>query len=272
MKSFVYHRPTALAGAVRLAGQPGVDARVIAGGQSLLPAMKLRLSQPTDVIDLAGLADLDGIHIEGETVRIGAMTTHATVGASAEVRRVFPALAELAENIGDRQVRHRGTIGGSLANDDPAACYPAAVLGSGATVHTDRRSIAADDFFTGLFETALEPGELITSVAFPVQQRAAYVRMRQQASHFALVAVFVGTGADGGVRVAVTGAGRDGVFRVSAFERALAQRFEPGALDGIEVDAGTLMSDLHASAEFRAHLIGVLAKRAVEQARSRAAR
>lgn len=272
MKSFVYHRPTELADAVKLAGAAGADVRVIAGGQSLLPAMKLRLSQPTDVVDLAGLADLKGIYLEGDTVRIGAMTTHASVGASAEVRRVFPALAELAGDIGDRQVRNRGTLGGSLANDDPAACYPAAVLGSGATVHTDRRSIAADDFFAGLFETALEPGELITSVAFPVQQRAAYVRMRQQASHFALVAVFVGTGPDGGVRVAVTGAGGNGVFRVREFEQALAQRFEPAALDGLEVDAGGLMSDLHASAEFRAHLIGVLARRAVEQARSRATR
>jgi carbon-monoxide dehydrogenase medium subunit len=269
MKSFAYHRPTALPDAVKLAGDPGADARVIAGGQSLLPAMKLRLSQPTNVIDLADVADLKGIRVEGETLRIGAMTTHATVGASADVRRAFPALAGLAGDIGDRQVRNRGTIGGSLANNDPAACYPAAVLGSGATIYTDRRSIAADDFFVGLFETALEPGELITSVAFPVQQRAAYVRMRQQASHFALVAVFVGTGPDGGVRVAVTGAGQDGVFRVDAFEKALAQRFEAAALDGIEVDAGMLMTDLHASAEFRAHLIGVLAKRAVEQARAR---
>jgi carbon-monoxide dehydrogenase medium subunit len=272
MKSFAYHRPTALPDAVKLASDPGADARVIAGGQSLLPAMKLRLSQPTHLIDLADVADLKGIRVEGETLRIGAMTTHATVGASSDVRRAFPALAGLAGDIGDRQVRNRGTIGGSLANNDPAACYPAAVLGSGATIYTDRRSIAADDFFVGLFETALEPGELITSVAFPVQQRAAYVRMRQQASHFALVAVFVGTGPDGGVRVAVTGAGQDGVFRVDAFEKALAQRFEAAALDGIEVDAGMLMTDLHASAEFRAHLIGVLAKRAVEQARARTSR
>jgi aerobic carbon-monoxide dehydrogenase medium subunit len=266
MKTFVYHRPTALADAVKLTAQPGADIRVLAGGQSLLPAMKLRLSQPTDVIDLAGLADLNGIRVEGTTLKIGAMTTHATVGASADVQRVFPALAELAGNIGDRQVRNRGTIGGSLANDDPAACYPAAVLGSGATVHTDRRSIQADAFFLGLFETALEPGELITSVDFPVQQRAAYVRQRQKASHFALVAVFVGTGADGGVRVAVTGAGQSGVFRVREFEDALTKRFEPGALDGLGVDADALMTDIHASAEYRAHLIQVLAKRAVAQA------
>lgn len=271
MKTFVYHRPSALADAVKIGAQPGADTRILAGGQSLLPAMKLRLSQPTDVIDLGGLGDLNGIRLEGDTLKIGAMTTHAAVGASADVQRVFPALAELAGNIGDRQVRNRGTIGGSLANDDPAACYPAAVLGSGATVHTDRRSIPADDFFLGLFETALEPGEIITSVAFPIQQRAAYVRLRQKASHFALVAVFVGTGPDGAARVAVTGAGQSGVFRVHAFEQALAARFEPSALDGLAVDPDGLMSDIHASADYRAHLIGVLAKRAVEQARARAA-
>ena len=271
MKTFVYHRPSALDDAVKLNATPGADIRLLAGGQSLLPAMKLRLSQPTDVIDLAGLADLNGIRVDGYTLKIGAMTTHATVGASADVQHVFPALAELAGNIGDRQVRNRGTIGGSLANDDPAACYPAAVLGSGATVHTDRRSIAADDFFRGLFETALEPGEIITSVDFPVQQRAAYVRMRQKASHFALVAVFVGAGADGNVRVAVTGAGQNGVFRVREFEDALSKRFEVGALDGLGVDADALMSDIHASADYRAHLIHVLARRAIEAARARAA-
>ncbi len=269
MKTFAYHRPSALADAVKLAGQQGADVRVLAGGQSLLPAMKLRLSQPTDVVDLAALNDLRGIQVQGYTLKIGAMTTHYAVSTSAEVQRDFPALAELAGDIGDRQVRNRGTLGGSLANDDPAACYPAAVLGSGATVHTDRRSIPADEFFRGLFETALEPGEIITSVDFPVQQRAAYVRMRQKASHFALVAVFVGAGPDGNVRVAVTGAGQSGVFRVTAFEEALSQRFEAAALDGLTVESGDLMSDIHASAEYRAHLIQVLAKRAVEQARTR---
>ena len=266
MKSFAYHRPTTSQDAAHLGGAHP-DGQFLAGGQSLLAAMRLRLAQPSDLIDLTGLGDLRGIKVDSNAVTIGAMTTHAAVGASAEARRALPAVAELAEGIGDRQVRNRGTIGGSLANNDPAACYPAAVLGTGATITTERRSIEADDFFVSLYETKLEPGELITSVTFPLQQNAAYVKFRQPASHFAIAAVFVGrTGK--GVRVAVTGAGA-GVFRVREMEQALTQNFSPEALDGIHVDSTHLNTDMHASAEYRAHLIGVLAKRAVAQALAR---
>jgi carbon-monoxide dehydrogenase medium subunit len=266
MKSFAYHRPSTAQEAARLAGAH-LDGQFLAGGQSLLAAMKLRLAQPSDLIDLTRLDTLRGIRVDSQAVTIGALTTHAGVAASAELRRALPAIAELAEGIGDRQVRNRGTLGGSLANNDPAACYPAGVLGTGATIQTDRRVIAADDFFVSLYETKLEPGELITAVTFPFQQNAAYAKFRQPASHFAMAAVFVGR-TEGGVRVAVTGAG-PGVFRVAAMEQALARDFSPAALEGIAVDADGLNTDLHASAEYRAHLIGVLAKRAVAQALAR---
>ena len=263
METMHYHRPTSVADVVKLAGQHGDD-KVLAGGQSMLPSMRLGLLAPTGWIDLAGVAELQGISAQGNAITIGAMTTHATVAASKDVQSKIPTLAQLAGGIGDRQVRNRGTIGGSLANDDPAACYPAAVLGLNATVQTDRRKIAADDFFKGLYETALAPGEIITAVQFPVPDKAAYVKFKQPASRFALVGVFVAKTA-GGVRVAVTGAGPS-VFRVKALEDKLAAKFAPESCDGVSVPATGLNNDLHASAEYRAHLITVLAKRAVAAA------
>ncbi|MBN8508565.1 MAG: xanthine dehydrogenase family protein subunit M [Burkholderiales bacterium] len=262
MNPFDFHRPASVADAVRLRAAAD-DANYLAGGQSLLPTMKLGLAAPSALVDLAR-AGLAGITRQGETLRIGATTTHAAVAASSEVQQAIPALACLADGIGDPAVRSRGTIGGSLAQNDPAACWPAAVLGLGATVHTDRREIAADDFFEGLYETALEAGELITAVSFPLPQRAAYAKFKQPASRFALVGVFVGQGPKG-VRVAVTGAGPV-VFRVPAFEAALTKRWSAAALDGLQVVADGLNTDLHASAAYRAHLVGVLAKRAVAQA------
>jgi carbon-monoxide dehydrogenase medium subunit len=240
------------------------DGSFLAGGQSLLPAMKLGLAAPTDLIDLSLLGGATGIALDGASLRIGAMTPHAVVGASAEVQKHLPALACLASGIGDPAVRSRGTLGGSLANNDPAACYPAAVLGLGATVHTDRRQIAADDFFKGLYETALQPGELITAVSFPLPRRAAYMKFKQPASRFALVGVFVSEGPQG-VRVAVTGAGPC-VFRAGEMEVALGKSFTAQAIEGMRVAADELNSDLHGSAAYRAHLVGVLARRAVAQA------
>jgi carbon-monoxide dehydrogenase medium subunit len=262
MNTFDFHRPASVADAVRQRAAVD-DASYLAGGQSLLPTMKLGLAAPSALVDLAR-AGLTGIARQDDGLRIGAMTTHAAVAASAEVLQSIPALACLAEGIGDPAVRSRGTIGGSLAQNDPAACWPAAVLGLGATVQTDRREITADDYFRGLYETALEPGELITAVRFPIPQRAGYVKFKQPASRFALVGVFVSQGPKG-VRVAITGAG-PGVFRVPAFEAALAKSWAPAALDGVSVDADGLNTDLHASAAYRAHLVGVLAKRAVAQA------
>jgi carbon-monoxide dehydrogenase medium subunit len=262
MNAFDFHRPSSVADAVRLRGADA-DAGYLAGGQSLLPAMKLGLAAPSALVDLAR-AGLGGITRQADALRIGAMTRHAEIAASAEVRQAIPALAALADGIGDPAVRSRGTIGGSLAQNDPAACWPAAVLALAATVHTDRRKVGADDFFKGLYETALAPGELLTAVQFPIPRRAAYVKFKQPASRFALVGVFVAQG-PGGVRVAVTGAGAC-VFRLPAFEAALARNWSPAALDGLAVDADALNADLHASAAYRAHLVGVLARRAVAQA------
>ncbi|MBL8320481.1 MAG: FAD binding domain-containing protein [Burkholderiaceae bacterium] len=259
MQSFAYNKPASLADAARAAG--GADAKVMAGGQSLLASMKLGLAAPAAVVDLSGLAELKGITVSGNTVKIGAMTTHAEVAASKEVAQAIPALAQLAAGIGDRQVRNRGTIGGSLANNDPAADYPAAALGLGATIHTDKRAIAADDFFKGLYETALGAGELITAVSFPVPEKAGWQKFKQPASRFCLVGVFVSKGSQG-VRVAVTGAG-PGVFRAKALEAKLAGSWSGASCDGVKVDAKGLNSDLHGSAEYRAALIPVLAKRAV---------
>jgi aerobic carbon-monoxide dehydrogenase medium subunit len=263
MQTFAFHRPASAASAVQLRTAQA-DAGYLAGGQSLLPAMKLGLAAPSDLIDLSLLPGIRQITAVDGGLRIGAMATHAAVAASAEVLKHIPALACLASGIGDPAVRSRGTIGGSLAQNDPAACYPAAVLGLGATVHTDRRQIAADDFFRGLYETALQPGELITAVSFPVPKRAAYVKFKQPASRFALVGVFVGQGPMG-VRVAVTGAGAC-AFRVAAFEATLAKDWSAKALDGLAMTAEGLNTDLHASAGYRAHLIGVLARRAVAAA------
>jgi carbon-monoxide dehydrogenase medium subunit len=262
MQAFAYQQPTSLADAQKAIGTAG--ARFLAGGQSLLPAMKLGLSAPEALVDLGGIAELRSIKVGGGTVTLGAMATHASVAESQAVRDVLPALAELAGNIGDRQVRNRGTIGGSLANADPAADYPAAVLGLGATIHTDRRTIAADDFFKGLYETALAEGEIITAVSFPVPQKAAWQKFKQPASRFSLVGVFVSQGPQG-VRVAVTGAGPC-AFRVKALEDKLAASWSPASCDGVKVDPSGLNSDLHGSAEYRASLIPVLAKRAVAAA------
>ena len=259
MQPFTFQQPATLADAVHAAA--GDNARPIAGGQSLLPAMRLGLAAPGTLVDLAGVPGLRGVTVGGGLVRIGAMTTHAEVAASAELAAAIPALAFLAHHIGDAQVRHRGTLGGSLANNDPAACYPAAVLALGATVHTDRRTLAADDFFQGLYTTALADDELVTAVSFPVPDRAGWQKFKQPASRFALVGVFVARGPQG-VRVAVTGAG-PGVFRATALEDALARDWSPAACEGVVIDPAELSSDLHASAAYRAALIPVLAARAI---------
>jgi len=261
MYTFSYERPATVADAARLAA---AGAKPLAGGQTLLASMKLRLANPEQLADLAGIAELAGIRREGNQLVIGAMTRHADVAASAEVRAAIPALADLAAHIGDRQVRAMGTLGGSLANNDPAACYPSAVLGLGATVQTNRRQIAADAFFTGMFSTALDEGELITAVRFPIPKRAAYMKFLQPASRFALVGVFVAQ-TDQGVRVAVTGAANC-VFRHAGLEQALAASFTPQAAAAVPIDASELNSDLHASAAYRANLIGVQTQRAVAKA------
>jgi len=241
------------------------DGKIIAGGQTLLPTLRQRLAQPSDLVDLGAIADLKGIKAEGDGLTIGAMTTHAEVASSAIVQGTIPALAHLAAHIGDRQVRARGTIGGSLANNDPAADYPAAALGLGATIRTNKREIKADDYFQGMFSTALEDGEIITAIHFPKPEKAGYEKFVQPASRFALVGVFVAK-TKGGVRVAVTGAGQEGVFRAKEVEAALAN-FSADAAKGAKVPAGNMNSDLHGSAEYRAHLISVLAGRAVAAAK-----
>lgn len=262
MHAFQYHRPSKVNDAAALAAKG--EAKLLAGGQSLVQAMKLRLAAPSDIVDLGMIKELSGIKADGKAVVIGAMTRHAEVAGSAEVKKAIPALAALAGTIGDRQVRNMGTLGGSLANSDPAADYPAAVLGLGATITTTKGSHAADKFFRGLYETALTPGEIITSVSFPVAKRAAYMKFKNQASRFAIVGVFVAdTGS--GVRVAVTGAGSC-AFRVPEMEKALSAKFAPESVANVKVKADGLNSDLHASAEYRAHLITVMAKRAVEAA------
>jgi carbon-monoxide dehydrogenase medium subunit len=263
MHAFQYHRPSSTKDALGLAQQKG-EGRYLAGGQSLVQAMKLRLTSPTDLIDLGTIKELSGIKVSGNAVEIGAMTRHAEVAGSADVKRAIPSLAAMAELIGDRQVRHMGTIGGSIANSDPAADYPAAVLALNATITTNKRKIAADQFFKALYETALEPGELITSVSFQIPKRGAYMKFRNPASRFALVGVYV---ADfgGNVRVGVTGAGAS-AFRQSEMEKALSSKFAPEAVAGIKVKPDGLNNDLHASPEYRAHLVTVMAKRAVEAA------
>jgi len=263
MYDFAYHKPASVADAVKLLGADG-EAKALAGGQTLIPTLKQRLARPTAVVDLGAIKDLAGITVAGGKVTIGAMTKHADVAASADVKKAIPALAVLAGGIGDPAVRHRGTIGGSIANNDPAADYPAACMALGATIKTNKREIAADDFFRGMFETALEAGELIVSVSFPVAEKAAYQKFDQPASRYALVGVFVAKTA-GGVRVAVTGAAAS-VFRWKEAEAALSKNFAAAALDGVKASADGLNSDIHGSAEYRAHLIGVMAKRAVAAA------
>lgn len=263
MYAFDYQRASDAQGAVK-ALAADADAKFLGGGQSLLAAMKLRLAQPTTLVDVTRIPELKAVQVDGKVVKVGAAVCHADVAENAQIRNALPALADLAGMIGDRQVRALGTLGGSLANDDPAADYPAAVLALNATVVTDRRRIAADDFFRGMYETALEPDELIVSVEFQVPERAAYEKFRNPASHFALAGVFVAKYA-GEVRVAVTGAGPS-VFRASALESALKTNFAPEAARAVKVPADDLNTDLHASAAYRAHLIPVLAARAVAKA------
>lgn len=261
MYNFHYHRPGSVDDAMSLVGG-AEDAKFLAGGQTLIPTLKQRLAMPSDIVDLAGIGDLRGISVNGEGIAIGAMTRHAEVANSADVQAKIPALAALAGDIGDRQVRNRGTLGGSIANNDPAADYPAACLALGAAITTTERMLPAEEFFTGLFETALGDSEIVTSVAFPVPEKAAYMKFKNPASRYAIVGVFVAK-FGGAVRVAVTGAGSNGVFRVREMESALETNFSSGALEGISVPEDGLNSDIHAAADYRAHLIGVMARRAV---------
>ena len=263
MYDFAYQKPGSVADAVKALGADP-EAKALAGGMTLIPVLKQRLNHPSVVVDLAK-AGLTGIAVTAGSVTIGAMTTHAAVAHSADVRRVIPALAALAGGIGDEQVRHRGTIGGSLANNDPAADYPAAALALGATIKTNRREIAADDFFQGMFTTALAADEIIISVTFPAPAAANYQKFRNPASRYAIVGVFVAR-FPAGVRVAVTGAGQGGVFRHAAMEKALSARFSADAITGIATAPDDLNADIHASAEYRAHLIGVMTRRAVAAA------
>ncbi|MDO1584065.1 FAD binding domain-containing protein [Rhizobium oryzicola] len=259
-----YHRASSVDEAVNLRSSHD-EGRYLSGGMTLIATMKQRLAAPSDLIDLRHIPALKGISVEGRRVRIGAATSHAEVAASSALRAVCPAISDLASMIGDPHVRHMGTIGGSVANDDPAADYPAAVLGLGATVITDRREIAADDFFTGMFETALDEGEMITAIAFDAPDKAGYAKFRNPASRYAITGVFVAkTGS--GVRVAVTGAGSNGVFRHAGMEAALSTSWVPESVASVSVDASALMSDLHATAEYRANLVRVMAKRAVASA------
>jgi carbon-monoxide dehydrogenase medium subunit len=261
MYTFNYHRPTTLDEARELF-QEAEDGIYLAGGQTLIPTMKQRLAAPSDVIDLARVDGLDGIGVSAEAVSVGAFTRHAEVAAHEGIRATLPALAALAECIGDAQVRNRGTLGGSVANSDPAADYPAAVIGLGATIHTDRRAIAADEFFRDLFETALDPGEIITRIDFPVPARAAYRKFAHPASRYAVVGVLIAD-FDGDIRVGITGAGPC-AFRGTAMEQALEGNVTPAALEGVEVPDAGFNSDLFASADYRAHLVKVMARRALE--------
>jgi carbon-monoxide dehydrogenase medium subunit len=264
MYAFEYHRPSTVAEAVSLL-RGASDAKLLAGGHTLIPTLKQRLASPSDIIDLGAIAELKGIRREGDRLIIGALTTYSEVVESETARSAIPALAQLASHIGDSQVRNRGTIGGSIANNDPASDYPAGVLGLNATVRTNQREIAADDFFRGMFETALGDDEVITAVSFPKPVKAGYMKFPNPASRYAIVGVMVAqTG--GGVRVAVTGAGPC-VFRLPDFESALARNFSADAIKGLSVSPSGLNSDIHASAEYRAHLVGVMARRAVAAAR-----
>lgn len=264
MYDFTYHRPTTIRQVASLLAKDE-DAKLLAGGHSLIPVLKLRLAKPSAIIDLSRVEGLSGIELKGRSIVIGAMTKHGEVATSPVILEALPALASVPGSIGDPQVRNAGTIGGSIANNDPNADYPAACLGLGATIVTNKRRIGADEFFKGMFETALEPNEIIVRVSFPIAKKAAYQKFKHPASGFALVGVFVSKrGSD--IRVVVTGAGGAGVFRVTAFEEALKKRFAPKSLDGLTVPPTGLNSDIHAGAEYRAHLIGVLAKRAVAAA------
>ena len=263
MHDFGYHRPASVADVAGLLGSKS-EAKVVAGGMTLIPTLKQRLAQPSDLVDLGGIAALKGVKAEGAGITIGAMTTHADVARSADVQKAIPALAVLAGGIGDPQVRNRGTIGGSVANSDPAADYPAAVLALGATIRTNKREIKADDFFKGMFETALQDGEIITAIHFPKPDKAGYSKFPNPASRYAIVGVFVAK-AGSGVRVAVTGAGPC-AFRSKELESALSASFTPDAAKAVKIKADGFNSDLHATAAYRAHLVSVMASRAVAAA------
>ena len=261
MYDFNYHRPATLDEAKQILSASD-DAMLLAGGMTLLPTMKMRLARPSDLVDLSGIDDLNGITDSGDAIVIGAMSRHADVADSDIVRGAIPALAELADSIGDAQVRNRGTIGGSIANSDPAADYPAAVLGLNATIRTDQREIAADDYFKGMFETALDEGEVVVAVSFPKPKKAAYAKFPNPASRYAVAGVMVAETADG-IRVAVTGAGAC-AFRAGEFEDALKASFSAESVAGLTIEATDLNSDIHASAAYRAHLVGVMTARAVK--------
>lgn len=262
MYETTYYRASSVSDATsKLAGTE--DGKFLAGGQTLVPTMKQRLAAPSDLIDVSGIEALRNISVDGNTVTIGASCTHAQVAGSADVAAAIPALAALAGGIGDPAVRARGTIGGSIANNDPAADYPAACLGLGATIVTDSREIPADEFFVGMFETALDEGEMITAVKFPKAAKAGYAKFPNPASRYAMVGVLAAQAADG-VRVAVTGAGNDGVFRHAALETALGADWSAAATEGVTTDAGDMLADIHGSAEYRAHLVSVIAGRAVD--------
>jgi carbon-monoxide dehydrogenase medium subunit len=268
MYSVTYHRASSVADAVKLA-KKGEDAKFLSGGMTLLPAMKTRLAAPSDLVDLGHIAEMKGITVTGKNVTVAAGTTHAEVAGSAKIKAVLPALCDLAAHIGDPAVRHRGTIGGSIANNDPAADYPAALLALDATIVTNKREIAAAKFFTGLFETALKDGEIVTAVKFTAPAKAGYEKFRNPASRYAMTGVFVAKGKANGkddVRVAVTGAGEDGVFRSKEIEAALSRKFDASALEDVSVSSKNLMSDIHASSDYRAALVVVMAKRAVAKA------
>jgi aerobic carbon-monoxide dehydrogenase medium subunit len=264
MENFNYLRPARLADAVK-AMKKAKDGKYLSGGHTLIPAMKVGLAAPTDVIDLSGLKNA-GLKVGARSVTIQAGTTHAEVAGSKELKKAIPGLSALASGIGDPHVRHKGTIGGSIANNDPAADYPAACLGLGATIHTSDRKLAAEKFFTGMFTTALKDTEIVTAIEFPIPKKSGYAKFPNPASLYAMVGVFVAQLADGSVRVAVTGAG-PAVFRLPDMEQALAKSFKPSSLDGLAVKPKGLNSDLHASASYRAHLITIMAKRAVDKAK-----
>ena len=260
MYDFTYSKPSSLPDALK-ALSADFEAKALAGGQTFIPVLKQRLNKPSVIVDLGALG-MTGIAMDGDTIVIGAMATHHAIESDPNIQAKIPGLAKMASWIGDTQVRHRGTMGGSLANNDPSACYPAAILAMGATIHTDKRAIAADDYFQGMFTTALEPGELITKISIPVPEKSNYEKFRNPASRYAMVGVFVAKG-PAGVRVAITGAGQGGVFRHAEMERALAANWSADAIAGIKTPADGLNGDIHASPEYRAHLIGVMAKRAV---------
>jgi carbon-monoxide dehydrogenase medium subunit len=266
MYQTTYHRPSSVDEAAALFAK-GAEAKYLAGGHTLIPVMKQRLAAPSDVIDLGRIKELVGIGLSSDALTIKAATTYFDILQSADVNKSIPAIAHLASVLGDPQVRYRGTIGGSIANNDPAADFPAAVLGLGATVQTNKRSIAADDFFTGLFATALADGEIITQVSFPIPARAGYSKMRHPASRFALTGVFVVQTKSGDVRVAATGASQNGVMRVPAAEAALKANWSPGALDSVTISADGMLTDIHGSSAYRANLVKVMAQRAVADAR-----